>query len=459
LYVSGHLSEQEVSMDFLVIGGDAAGMSAASRAKRNQPDLKVTVLEKTADVSYSACGMPYNIADPDRSIEDLVVRRAEVFRNKQGIDLQTGVTATAIDPAEKIVSTRNADGRTRTYPYDHLLIATGATPITPPIPGIDLPGVMVLKNLAHGRAMKQYIDQWDVQKTVIMGMGYIALEMCEALRERGIAVDMVKPRATFLPWMEERLAEQVRSEVEAKGVGVYPGQAVEKIAKTNGRLAVVCPEYTAEADLVLVATGITPVSDLAAAAGLQTSIGGAIAVDARQRTSEKSIYAAGDCADAFHVVTGQRTWIPLALRANRAGWAVADNVCGIDRRLTGIVGSAVFKVFDLQVARTGLNEAEAREAGLEPAAVVIKSRTRAHAHPGASDIWVYMVGDQGSGRLLGVQMIGHDGVAHRLHAPAVALHGHMSVEQFSQMDLAYAPPFGPTWDPMLTAANQLLKKL
>jgi len=446
-------------MNFIVIGGDAAGMSAASRARRNQPDLEVTVLEKTADVSYSACGMPYNIADPDRSIEDLVVRRAEVFRDKQGIDLRTGIEATAIDPQNRTVAARDREGRPQTFAYDNLLIATGAHPVQLELPGIDLPGVMVLKSLAHGRAIKQFIDQWDVRKTVIVGMGYIALEMCEALRERGIAVDMVKPRKTFLPWMEQRLAEQVQKEVAAQGVGLHLGQAVQSIEKANGHLAVVCTDLRLEADLVLVAVGVRPTSDLAAAAGLQTSVGGAIAVDARQRTSAPDIYAAGDCADAFHVVTGQRTWIPLALRANRAGWAVADNVCGIPRRLAGVAGSAVFKVFDFQVARTGLNESEAREAGLEPAAVVIKSRSRAHAHPGASDIWVYMVGDRGSGRLLGVQMVGHDGVAHRLHAPSVALHAHMTVEQFSLTDLGYAPPFGPTWDPMLTAANQLLKSL
>ncbi len=318
---------------------------------------------------------------------------------------------------------------------------------------------MVLKSLAHGRAIKQFIDQWAVQKTVIIGMGYIALEMCEALRERGIAVDLVKPREVFLPWMEQHLAKQVKTEVENRGGGIYLGHAVQKIEKANGRLAVICPDLTLEADLVLVAVGITPTSSLAVAAGLKSSVNGAIAVNARQQASEEHIYAAGDCADAFHVVTGQRTWFPLALRANRAGWAVADNVCGIERRLAGVVGSAVFKVFSLQVARTGLNEAEAKAVGLEAASVVIKSRTRAHAHPGASDIWVHMVGDRGSGRLLGVQMVGHDGVAHRLHAPAVALHGHMTVEQFSLMDLAYAPPFGPTWDPMLTAANQLLKKM
>ena len=446
-------------MDFLVIGGDAAGMSAASRAKRHRPDLKVTVLEKTADVSYSACGMPYNIADPERSIEDLVVRRAEVFRDKQGIDLLTGIEATTIDPAAQTVATRSVDDQERTFPYDRLLIATGASPIKPDIPGIDLPGVMVLKSLAHGRALKGFIDRQAVKKTVIIGMGYIALEMCEALRERGIAVEMIKPRPTFLPWMEAGMAEAVKAELESQGVVVHLGHPVERIQEADGRLAVIAPDLNLEADLVLVAVGVKPASELAADAGLETSVSRAVAVDARQRTSDKNIYAAGDCADAFHVVTGKRTWIPLALRANRAGWAVADNVCGIDRRLTRVVGSAVFKVFDLQVARTGLNMAEALDAGFEAASVTIKSRSRAHAHPGSSTIHVHMVGDHGSGRLLGVQMIGRDGVAHRLHAPAVALHAHMSVEQFSLTDLGYAPPFGPTWDPMLTAANQLLKKL
>jgi len=446
-------------MNFLIIGGDAAGMSAASRAKRQQPDLRVTVLEQTEDVSYSACGMPYNIADRQRSIEDLVVRQAQVFRDKQGIDLRTGHAAVAIDPDARTVRARDRQGRERDIPYDNLLIATGASATRPAIPGIDLPGVLVLKSLGDGRAFKTYLAEHTVRRAVIVGMGYIALEMCEALHARGIAVDMIKPRPVFLPWMEPGLAETVRREVEAKGVNIHLGHAVEGIESRAGRLAVIAPGLSLDCDVVLVAVGIRPNSELARQAGLQCLVDRAIAVDARQRTSAPAIYAAGDCADAFHVVTGKRTWVPLALRANRAGWAVADNVCGQDRRLAGIVGSAVFKVFDLQVARTGLNSAEAADAGFEPAAVTIQSRSRAHAHPGSSPIQVHMVGDRGSGRLLGVQMVGRDGVAHRLHAPAVALHAHMTVEQFSQSDLGYAPPFGPTWDPMLTAANQLLKEL
>nr|MDJ0803567.1 FAD-dependent oxidoreductase [Desulfobacterales bacterium] len=293
-------------MNFLVIGGDAAGMSAASRAKRHRPDLDVTVLEKTADVSYSACGMPYNIADPERSIEDLVVRRAEVFRDKQGIDLRTGIEATAIDTAARTVSTRDTDDQVHIFNYDKLLIATGAVPIKPDIPGIDQPGVMVLKSLAHGRALKDYIDREKVRQTVIIGMGYIALEMCEALRERGIGVAMVKPRPTFLPWMEATLADAIKTELEAQGVAVHLGHAVEGIEAADGRMTVKGPDLALEADLVLVAVGITPASELAAAAGLQTSLNAAIAVDARQRTSDSHIYAAGDCADAFHAVTGKR---------------------------------------------------------------------------------------------------------------------------------------------------------
>ena len=214
-----------------------------------------------------------------------------------------------------------------------------------------------------------------------------------------------------------------------------------------------------EADMIIVAVGVRPNSGIAVEAGLETGAHRSISTDGRLRTSDSTIYAAGDCADAVHVVTGQKVWIPLALRANRAGWAVADNVCGKPVSLPGIAGTAVFRVFGLEVARTGLTAQEATAAGFHPVSGVIQSRSRAHAHPGASQIWVQMVADRETGRLLGAQMVGREGVAHRINAVAVALHGRMTVEDFSQTDLAYAPPFGPVWDPLLTAANQLLKKI
>ena len=446
-------------MNFVIIGGDAAGMSAASRAKRTMPDLKVTVLEKTMDVSYSACGMPYNIAEPDRDINDLVVRHAHVFREKQNINLLTGHCVDHIDPAGKMVGGISTDGKKFEFSYDKLLIATGASPIIPDMPGFNLPGVLGLKSLEDGRKIKQFLKDSTAKRVIIIGMGYIALEMAEALRGRNIEVDMVKPRPAFLPWMDEQMAQVVMDEVKSNGVTMYPGHKVERIERSGDGLKIICPDLTLEGDMVLVAIGITPNSDIAEKAGIALGIKKSIAVDRRLKTSDENVYAAGDCADAFHMVTGEKTWIPLALRANRAGWAVADNVCGRDIRLPGIVGTAVFKVFDLEVARTGLSAPEALKAGFDPVEVTIKTRSRAHAHPGSITIWLKMTGDKKTGRLLGVQMVGKEGVAHRINAPAVALHGHMTVEQFSQSDMAYAPPFGPVWDPMLTTANQLLKKL
>lgn len=446
-------------MKFVIIGGDAAGMSAASRAKRTRPDMDVSVLEQTMDVSYSACGMPYNIADPTRLMDDLVVRHAQVFIEKQGIDLRTGHRVEAIDRDTQEVIGTNIDGREFKVSYDRLMMATGASPIEPDPSWFEFSGVKVLKSLQHGQAIKAFIQSKDVKKVVIIGMGFIALEMCEALMERGLEVEMVKPRPDFLPWMNRELASVVKDELEKNGVEIHLGKEIKGIERQDNMLRVICPDMTIEGQMVLVAVGVIPNSDLAAQAGLELGPADSIAVDRQLKTSDERIYAAGDCSDAFHLVTGKKTWIPLALRANRGGWAVADNVTGKPVELEGIVGTSVFKVFDLQVARTGLSMSDAKKYGFDPVEIMIQARSRAHAHPGSSTILVQMVGDRKSGRLLGTQLVGKEGVAHRINAPAVALHQRITVEAFSQCDLAYTPPFGPVWDPMLTAANQLIKKM
>jgi len=390
-------------------------------------------------------------------MDDLIVRPAHVFKEKQGIDVRIEHRVEAINPSSRIVTGRTSAGEPFEVSYDKLFIATGARPVIPDIPGIGSPGVMALKDLEDGRRIKAFIRDQGVKKVVILGMGYIAFEMCEAFRGRGIDVDMVKPRPAFIPWMNQQLSSVVKKEVEANQVKIHLGQPIERIEKKGKGFRLTCPGLQLDADMVLVAVGVRPNSELAENAGLALGPEKSIAVDSTLRTSDPDIYAAGDCADAFHVVTGQRTWIPLALRANRAGWAVADNVLGGKVELQGVAGTAVFKVFDLEVARTGLSVEEARKAGFEPAEVVIQSRSRAHNHPGSSVISVQLVGDKKSGRLLGAQMVGKEGAAHRINAPAVALHAKMSVEDFGQSDLAYAPPFGPSWDPLLTAANQLVK--
>jgi NADPH-dependent 2,4-dienoyl-CoA reductase/sulfur reductase-like enzyme len=446
-------------MRFVVIGGDAAGMSAASKAKRNKPDLEVIVLEQSDDVSYSACGMPYNIADPDREMNDLVVRTAAVFRGKQGIDLRTGHKVDRIDRPNKTVCGIDADGNRFEIAYDKLLIATGSRPRMIPIPGIDLPGVKVLRSLEDGRRIKSYIASHDVRSAVIIGGGYIGLEMVEALCERGLHVQLVEIRDSFLPWLPKELDDLIRTELESHDVKVKLETSVTRIESDNDRLKIFCSDGETVVDMVVLAVGVVPNSELAADAGLVLGPAFSIAVDRYLQTSDPDIYSVGDCADAFHHVTGQRVWIPLALRANRGGWAVANNITGRASEIPDIVGTAVFKVLDLEVARTGLSFEEALNAGFGPVENIIQSSSRAHAHPGATTIHVHLVGDKKTGRLLGASMIGKEGTAHRINALAVALHASMTVREFFGCDLAYAPPFSPVWDPMLTAANQLLKKL
>lgn len=446
-------------MRFVIVGGDAAGMSAASRAKRKMPEAEVAVFEQGYDVSYSACGMPYSIADPQRSMQELVVREASAFRERQGVDVQLGCRVEGIDPAKGRVYGTSQDGESFERPYDKLLIATGASAVRPDLPGFELPGVEVLKNLEHGRRIKDYLARNRVRRAILLGMGYISLEMGESLRALGIEVAMVKPGPELLPWMDRSLAELVRRELEENGVEFYPGREVHRIESQGDGLRLICGDGELSGDFVLAGIGVRPNSELAADAGLDLGPGGAVAVDRAMQTSHSGIFAAGDCADAYHVVTGQKTWIPLALRANRAGRAVGDNACGGNVRLDGVTGTSVFRVLGQEVATSGINAEQAREHGFDPAAVNIETRSRAHAHPGAQTIRAALVGDRRSGRLLGAQMVGGEGVAHRINAAAVALHAGMEVEAFSQTDLAYAPPFGPVWDPLLTAARELLKKL
>ncbi len=446
-------------MKFVIIGGDAAGMSAASRAKRKDPDMEVIVLEKTHDVSYSACGMPYNIADPTRDMDELIVRKADVFIEKNHINLLTGHRVDKIDPHAKRVAGKTIDKKDFSFSYDKLFIATGAMPILPSLPGFDLPQVVTLKSLEHGKTIKSYIKVNDVKKAVIIGMGYIAIEMSEAFRNRNIETCMVKPGPDFLPWMAKELAQIVRTELEDNNVKLHLGHEIKQIVPVKAGVTVKCDDLNLDADMVLVAQGVKPLSSMAKDAGLELGISNSIAVDSHLKTSDNDIYAAGDCADAFHVVTGKRCWIPLALRANRAGWAVADNICSTPTSLQGVAGTSVFKAFSLEIARSGLNTREAYDAGFDPIENTVKTRSRAHGHPGSTPIYISMVKDRKTGRLLGAQMVGKEGVAHRINAIAVALHNEMTVADFAQTDLAYAPPFSPVWDPLLTAANQLIKKL
>ena len=446
----------------IIIGGDAAGMSAASRYKRRHPEGEMIVLEKTQDVSYSACSMPYNIGDADALMDSLIVRKADVFREKQGIDLRTGHEVTAIDRKNKTVSGAKSDGGSFSLHYDHLLIATGTRAIVPDIPGTDLPGVFTLKTLQDGRNIKKFLSEKQVKTAVILGMGYIALEMAEALTARGIRVKMIKKRPALLPWMVPEQSAVIHSYLEEKGVELVTGQEILSIGKTQGNPESITVKGTSReltGEMVLIALGVSPASTFAQEAGLELGPEHSIHINKQMKTSDPSIWAAGDCANAPHIVTGDKTWIPLALGANRGGRIAADSILGDPVDFKGCAGTAVFRVFEMEIARTGLSMEEAVDAGFEPVYTDIISKSKAHTFSSAERIHAALIADKKSGRLLGAQISGKEGAARRINAAAVALQAGMTVEDFYACDLAYAPPFSPVWDPLLMAAGNLLKKL
>lgn len=444
----------------VVIGGVAAGMSAASQAKRRAPGASVVVLERGQHVSYGACGMPYNLADPGRRMDDLVVIPAERFRAERGIDVRTRHEALAVDVGRRVVSVADLDGARRyELPYDALVIATGARAVRPPLPGMDLPGVFVLRELHDGAAMKRHLAEAAPRRAVIVGAGYIGMEMAEALRGRGLEVTVLEKVDQVLPGFAPQIVERVAAELARNGVRVETGVSVRELRREGGALAVVTDRGAHAADLVLVSVGVRPSVALAESAGIALGPTGAIAVNDRLRTSAPDVWAAGDCAEAAHLVTGRPAWIPLGTTANKQGKVAGANAVGADERFAGIVGSAAFKVFDLEVGRTGLGPADAARAGLDAIAAASTHRSRGHAYPGSKDVTTVLVAERGSRRLLGAQLVGGEGVKGRVDVLATALTARLRVDDLEQLDLAYAPPLAPVYDPILVAAGVTAKAL
>ncbi len=453
------------SQRLVVVGGVAAGMSAAAQVRRRHPNVEVTVFERGNFVSYGACGMPYNLADPNRPIDDLIVMSAENARNERGIDLHLRSEVISIqvpNQAERgliIVRDLN-DESEREEPYDALIIAAGARAAIPPIPGIHADGVSALRDLGDATTIKHLLET-DPKHGVIIGGGYIGLEMAHTLHERGLEVLVVEKTPQILPGWSASTVGVVGESLENHGVRVMTGVSVEEIEHSNDGCvsAVRTSSGTFKADLVIVATGIRPNVALAAQAGLRIGDTGAIWVDQYQKTSAGPIWAAGDCAESYHRVLRRNAWIPLGTTANKQGRIAGANAMGGSERFFGITGTAGFVVLDLEVARTGLGLEEALTEGFEPTAVTIHQSSKAHNMPGASPVHVTLVADAPTGLFLGAEIVGHDGAALRINPLAAALAAHMNVSDLQNLDLVYAPPFSPVWDPVLVAANQLIKKV
>ncbi len=446
--------------NLLVIGGVAGGMSAASSFKRARPDAKVTVLEKDGHISYGACSLPYYIADVVKDIQDLIGFTPETAMKERGIDVKIHHEATKIDPKAKIVSVTDLqNNRTLTLPYDKLVIATGGVPIIPPFGGIALKNIFTIRNINDGLAIKKFIDEKAPKQAVIVGGGYIGMEMAESLHSRGLKATVIEKMDRVLGTMDAEIAQIVEKKLNEMNVSLQKETSVESF-EGNGKVEKVVTDKGAfPADFVILAVGVRPNTDLAAQAGITMGARGAIGINAHMCTNIPDIYAAGDCAETIHLVTGGKTYIPLGSTANKQGRVAGENAGGKETTFEGVVGTAVTKIFNLEVARTGLTALDAEREKLDFFSTTIKNRSRASAYPAGKPITITLIAEQQTGRLLGAQMAGEEGVAHRIDTLATALYHGAGLEDVARLDLAYAPPFATVWDPILIAANVALKKL
>jgi len=368
----------------------------------------------------------------------------------------------ALDARGKTITYEDLDrGGQETLDFDALVIGSGARPIKPPLPGVDLPGVFVLKRLAEGEAIKRFLETQPVERATVVGAGYVGLEMAEALKARGVEVTVVELLPQVLPNFDADMAEIVERELLDERVIVRKERKVESFepGDTGAVGYTVAGGQRVATDMVLLSVGVRPVTELAAGAGIALGATGAIGVDARQVTSESAILAAGDCCEATHVVTGKPAWIPLGTTANKQGKIAGENAVGGNAQFGGIAGTNVAKIFGLEAAQTGLTLGGAEREGRAADSVKIKARTKSHAYPGVGDIVVKLVFEKNTGNLLGGQIIGREGAGKRIDTLATALFARMTVAELAQIDMAYAPPVSPVWDPVLIAANQAVKKL
>jgi NADPH-dependent 2,4-dienoyl-CoA reductase/sulfur reductase-like enzyme len=445
----------------IVVGGVAAGLSAASQARRLNHELEIRVYEKGPDISYSACGLPYFVGGLVPDADTLRVHSPDFFRTERGIDVFTHHEVVEISASRRRVGVlAPGSGSPEDIHYDHLVLATGAEPAWPEIPGTGLKGVFHVNDLQSTVALKRHLESGSVSKAVIVGGGYIGLEVAEALKKQGRTVSLLERSPRLFEAVDEEIVKVIREELTRNGVQVFTETALAALAgDAQGVVRRVHSEKTSfETDCVVLATGVRPRTKLAQEAGIDLGASGAIFVNEYQETSAAAVYAAGDCADALNLVSGQRTHVPLGTTANKQGRVAGENVAGGRARFPGIVGTAVVKVFGLEVARTGLSREEACAAGFRVAEATVQAPSRAR-YLGGEDILVKLIGDRSSGRLLGAQMVGPEGVAKRIDVLATALHSRLTAEQVYQLDLSYAPPFSTVWNPILIAARQLMHAL
>jgi NADPH-dependent 2,4-dienoyl-CoA reductase/sulfur reductase-like enzyme/rhodanese-related sulfurtransferase len=444
----------------IVIGGVAAGPKVASKAKRCDPDLEVVIYQEEGEVSYSGCGLPYYIGGVIPERKKLLIRTAEQF-GLDGIQVLKRHRVENIDLQKRQVSGVKLDnGQTFGDTFDRLVLATGSEVIRPKIPGMDLGQVFFLHSIFDADVILPQVQSAAVKSVVVVGGGYIGLEMAEALSQLGKKVTIVELAPQIATLFDEDMAAVLRQYLEKKGLVILTSEGLRGLTGQNGKVTrVQTQKRELPADVVILSLGIRPRVELARKAGLKIGETGAIWVNERMETSAEGVYAAGDCAETTHRVTGKRVWIPLGSTANKQGRVAGINVCGGHETFPGVLGTGIFKAFDFHVAKTGLNMREAKREGLEPVQAIVRGYGRAHVLPGGKESVLKVIASRKTGRILGAQAVGEGPSDKFIDTVAMALQAKMTCSQLAEADLAYSPPFSPVLSPVIVAACVLMNKI
>jgi NADPH-dependent 2,4-dienoyl-CoA reductase/sulfur reductase-like enzyme/rhodanese-related sulfurtransferase len=434
------------SMRIIIIGAVAAGTSAAAKARRNSEEAEIIIYEKDNFISYSGCGMPYYIGGEIESADALTPRDPAFFKSKYNVDIYTLHEVLSIHPEEKKIEIRNLlTDEVFNDHYDQLVLATGARAVIPPIKGTDFKHVFALRNINDMNRIKDYINNYHPESAVIVGTGFIGLEVCENLKNLGISTTLIERLPQVTPGLDPDMAVYVEEHLRNKEISVMTDISVKEISENH---IILSDDTKLTADMVLLSTGVRPNIELAKAAGIELGETGAIKVNSKMETNRKNIYACGDCIEQFHVVTGKPVYRPLGSTANKTGRIAGDSITGGNLEFRGVLGTGIFKIFDLTVAQTGLSEREAHELGYD-VVVCHNIKPNKPEYMGGKEMVIKGIADKATGRLLGVQIIGYEGVDKRIDVFVTAISFEAKVEDLFHLDLAYAPPFSTTKDPVM----------
>ncbi len=444
----------------LVLGGMAAGMSAASKVRRLDPRWETTVLDAGPDRSYGACGLPYVVGGITPDLGDLFALDPEEIA-RRGIEVRLRQRAVSLEEGRKRVVVEDLpSGRRSEEPYDALLISTGSRAVLPDLRGLEGENLFCMHDLGDGRRLQAFLADTRPRTALVWGSGYIGVEMAENLAARGVSVTLINRSERVLKTLVEPLKARVVEELESRGVRVLLGVQVLEALRTGGRiLGLRTDRGELYADLILAATGVRPATDFLEGSPVPRDGRGAILVDETCATGVHAVWAAGDCCAVRHLLTGRPAYLPLGTTANKMGRVAGANIAGRRERFPGVVGTAVTRAFGLEVGLTGLSPAEAASAGFDPVEAVVEAGSRAGYYPGGGAVTVHLTADRRTGRLLGGQVAGPEGTKGRVDTLAAAVTAGMKAEDFALLDLAYAPPFAPVWDPLLVAAGLLVSRL